>query len=454
IFLYYLNLGIEAIEKNTESENLDSIYKAYEERILGIKTVEQYVNEWHLSFCLEIDDYVDISIYRESEANSISKLILECKENILDTEDYQAMDSLVRDFKIKVYAFSTADELYAQELDALKQDSIKEVQEYKMLEDYRDNEKQIIRNLLETYKSMIVDIKSKEQVLQLTQNYKINLDSIKTDKILYQEEWLKMIEDSYEELYGLIDLTDKTKEFVEWYTEYCQSVKVELESLTTKQEVNLRILSAKELLFTQGAKEGDLNSIRQYRNIVIERVEQYLDMSLYREEQQVESRVMILNWSADLREIEDYDSIIREVQSIEHQLDEIPTNEELWVAEDESFVIYMQEKYKEKLLHLPDKLFEADNLYELAKIMDFYAFYQLDGSSFERNKFRVLLNFEHKDARFVKNEVYWYCELLRSTVGLDVYFENKDYFVVEYIPYNFASINNWSVTDKLTDRKN
>ncbi|MDE6407102.1 MAG: transglutaminase-like domain-containing protein, partial [Anaeroplasmataceae bacterium] len=178
------------------------------------------------------------------------------------------------------------------------------------------------------------------------------------------------------------------------------------------------------------------------------------DLSLYRKEHQIESQTLILNWSFDLRQLQDYDAIVQEVESIEHQLDEIPTNEELWNAEDEAFVEHMQEKYNGQLLQFPDDLLEANDLYELAKIMDFYAFYQLDGTSFERNKFRVHLNFEHKDARFVKNEVYWYCELLRSTVGLDVSFEDGDYFVVEYIPYNFASVNNWAVNDELTDRKN
>ncbi|MDE6408171.1 MAG: hypothetical protein K2K50_06160, partial [Anaeroplasmataceae bacterium] len=314
VYLYYLNLGIEAIEQITDFDNLDSTFKAYEERILGIKTVEQYVNEWHMAFCLEIDNYVDLSIYRQAEADSISKLILESKENILDTDNYQNMDSILRDFKIKVYTYATAEELYAIELEVLKQDSIKEIQAYKSLEDYRENEQLIILKLLDTFNTLMKNIENKEEVNSITEIYKTNLDCIKTDKVLYEEERLVLVNEGYEELSSLIDKTDKTDEFIEWYTTYCQEVKEELTALSTKQEVNVRLIAAKELLYTQGAQEGDANSLRQYKNIVIERVEQYLDLSLNRKDHQIEIQTLILNWSFDLRQLQDYDAIVQEVE--------------------------------------------------------------------------------------------------------------------------------------------
>ncbi|MDE6655385.1 MAG: transglutaminase-like domain-containing protein, partial [Anaeroplasmataceae bacterium] len=454
IYLYYLNLGIEALKENTNAENFKEIYSAYEARIKEIKTLEQYVNEWHMSFCLEIDAYVDLTLYREAEATALSNLILSSKEQILDTESHQDMDTIIRDFKIKVYTYPTDRELYALELETLKEESINEIQNYKVLEEYRDNEQSIVLALIETFNKLVLELESKENVVLLCEQYKNNLDSIKTDKILYEEERLELVEENYKELLQLIDLTDKTEDFIASFNAFCLEVKEEMEALPTKQEVNVRYLNAKESIYIQGAQAGDLNSIKYYRNIVIGKVEQYLDLSLYRLEQQKESNDLIASWSFDLMQIEDYDSIVQEVQKIQQQLDEIPTNAELWTIEDEAFIERMQDKYKDQCLQFPKSLFEADDLYELAKIMDYYAFYQLDATSFERNKFRVRLNFEHKDARFVKNEVYWYCELLRSTVGLDVWFEEDDYFVVEYIPYDFASTNTRSITPSTVERKN
>ena len=58
-----------------------------------------------------------------------------------------------------------------------------------------------------------------------------------------------------------------------------------------------------------------------------------------------------------------------------------------------------------------------------ARIIDYYAFYQLDGESFERDVFRVKLDFAHNFADYIIKDVYWCCELVRSAVGISGEFD-------------------------------
>jgi hypothetical protein len=138
-------------------------------------------------------------------------------------------------------------------------------------------------------------------------------------------------------------------------------------------------------------------------------------------------------------------------ESALNELDEVITNDELWLQEDEEFRQKLRDLYGEYILEEPTSLTEASNYDELAEIIDYYAFYQLDGNSFVRDTFRVKLNWSHKDATWERNEVYWYCELLKSAVDIKAEFEdNSDYLVITLIAYNFATESNASKTTRVT----
>ena len=122
------------------------------------------------------------------------------------------------------------------------------------------------------------------------------------------------------------------------------------------------------------------------------------------------------------------------------EVDAIPTNDELWEKEDIDFSIHMQTKYEGLALTPPECLYKAESVDELARIIDYYAFYQVNAESFERGTFRVELDFAHKYADYVIKDVYWYCELIRSAVGISGYFEtNSSHLVITLTPYDIAS---------------
>lgn len=134
------------------------------------------------------------------------------------------------------------------------------------------------------------------------------------------------------------------------------------------------------------------------------------------------------------------------IESAENEIYPILTNNELWVKADNDFALHMQTKYEDLALTPPERLDAADSLDELARIIDYYAFYQLNAESFERGTFRVKLSFPHKYADYVIRDVYWYCELIRSAVGISGYFEtDSSQLVITLTPYDIASRSN---TDK------
>jgi hypothetical protein len=103
----------------------------------------------------------------------------------------------------------------------------------------------------------------------------------------------------------------------------------------------------------------------------------------------------------------------------------------------------MKEKYGSYMLLPPESLTVANSVDELARIIDYYAFYQLDGKSFERGTFRVKLNFSHKYAEWIIRDVYWCCELLRSAVGISGEFDgDSSNLVITLHPYDIATVTN------------
>ena len=442
IYHYFLELGIAALEENTILENYEKIFTAYKERIEEIKTKDIYIQEWQVAFCKSVEEYVDFDIYRQAEQEAIKELNTTTKEKILSLNTYEDMDNVVRDYKTKIYSFLTDAEHYANELSILKQEALKEIKEYKNISEYREPEQNIWSAIVLSFENLISGYLDKALVISTLQEHKLILDSLKTNAQYYEEERLELIEECYNDLLSQIDFAHMSEENQAYYQEYCDDSKKTLLEISLKEEIQKRHLLFKEELFTSLAQAGDANAIKKYKEIVIDKLKIYLDETDYREEQKTEIKNILFAQNIEISSLESFDEIEEEVKRSERLLDEIPTNDELWKEEDEVFVQTLSAKYT-TILDMPVCLDEANDYYELAQIIDFYAFYQIDNKSFERNKFRVKINFEtDKTATWIKNEVYWYCELLRSTIGVDVAFEKNRNLVITFIPYNFASQSN------------
>jgi hypothetical protein len=458
VYNFYLNSGIEEINTCEDINYLDKIYETYKDVIESVKTNAQYEVEEEIAFdaykqnkILEIENYVNIADYRNDEADTILVYIEKYKDDILNASDETATDNYVRDFKIKIYSVKTNAQLYKEELNNQKNEAIQYFDDNVNIDKYRQNEAIIVQTLIASFNAQLDSCETKESVASLLNTYKGNINSIKTDAILYEEERVVLVEECYNELLSYIDLDNFDEDFASEYLSYCEGIRSEMYALSTKEEVNAKLLSERKSAYLLGAQQNEITALRNYQSIIAEELTYYLDSSLYRQDQKSEIILICNNCATDFNSINTYDATMERYDSALNSLDEVLTNDELWNLEDEEFRKKLKDLYGDYVLDEPKSLTEASSYDELAEIIDYYAFYQLDGSSFVRDTFRVKLNWSHKDATWERNEVYWYCELLKSAVDIKAEFEdNSDYLVITLIAYNFATESNASKTTRVT----
>lgn len=452
LYKVYLNNAINEIMECEDITVLEEVYLKNKNIIEEIKTIQDYLldernalEDYKAIKISEIKDYCVLTDYREAEQKQIEVYLGEYETKINEQINYDDIDDVVRDFKITVYSLKTDRELYQEELNELISFSCNEIKYYKNISDYRSNEAEIVQSLLTSFETVVATAQTKELVYEFTESYKSMLNSIKTDSQLYEEERLSLIEECYEEMMTLVDLTGFPAEEYEKYLLYCDEVKTEMTGLATKEEVRQKLNAEKINLYIIGAQNNDEESLSYYQIILSENLSYYLNVNLYRKEQQTEISGIIRTYSSLIRQQETYEETVLCLETAHNLLDEVLNNEEMWAQEDADFYNRLQSLYGDNVLSAPATLTEANDYYELASIIDYYCFYQLNANSFVRDIFRVKLNWQYRDALYEKNEVYWYCELLNGAVGLDTYFDiNPEYLVIKLIPYDFASVSNFS----------
>ncbi len=446
-----LEILIEGKSEINDADNEDqmkSIFSKYENFIKNLKTKSQYLTENFEEYKKRnIDDitkYLILEDYRKNEVNQIKNILSEYIEKINNATTENDVDNYVRGYKIEVYFIKTDQDLYQEELEQMKTEAIEEISHYKDMTTYRDNEVLILKEIIVSFKNQLAVLSTKELVTALVDNYKIIIDSIKNSNQLYEEERLELINQYYIELLNLIDTSKMDNQYINEYQNKCLMIKNEMLELKTKEQINSKFLSEKRNLFVLGAQNGDENALKSIIEIYIEDLYNYLDETLYREEQINEIHLIIKLQGNEIRNCENYDSVLNKVEQIHNALNEVLTNDEMWIKEDREFLTSLSQKYENKILTPPDSLTEADSYDELANIVDYYAFYQIDKDLFERNKFRIKINFEYEDSTQIKNTIYWLCQLIRGAVGLKTYFEYEDYLIVQLIPYDMATVKNQS----------
>lgn len=452
LYSFYLETGIKAIQDETNISNVESLFKAYKEAIESIKTNNQYLEDeenalskYKVDNIDIIEKYIDITLYREIESKSIKILLEEYKKLINQSLDEKSIDNLVLDYKIKVYSFKTDDELYSEELTILINNSLKEIDDYKNKVDYRDNERNILLSIITSFHNQVALCQTKESVNQLLTTYKEMIDSIKTDKELYEAERIDLINESYIELLSLVDLNGMNEEAKEDYLDYCDKVKNEMLLMTTKELIKSRLLNEKKNMYSIGAQLGDDHCLRELQDVLVEDLNNYLVMDLYRYEQQAEIYTIIINQGKLIKTANNYDETLNCVDNAHALLDAVLTNNQMWNKEDEEFFSTLHQLYGNDILTPPSSMTEANDYFELANIIDYYAFYQIDAESFIRDRFRVKLNFE---ASNLYDAVWEYSELISYTLNYEVTYE-EEYAVFLLIASDFANKSNPKVYTKI-----
>ncbi|MDE7297120.1 MAG: hypothetical protein K2N84_07650, partial [Clostridia bacterium] len=149
-YRFYLKTATDEINNCEEQEFLEEIFNTYREVIVSIKTASEYEAEEAAAFAAfcktkiqEIHNHLTLSKYRKKQADEITVYISEYETKIKEATDYDAVDNIVREYKITVYPIKTDAELYAEELAEAISEAIAEVGNYVNVLDYRANEAQI-----------------------------------------------------------------------------------------------------------------------------------------------------------------------------------------------------------------------------------------------------------------------------------------------------------------------
>lgn len=91
---------------------------------------------------------------------------------------------------------------------------------------------------------------------------------------------------------------------------------------------------------------------------------------------------------------------------------------------------------------------KASDYYEFAEIIDSYLFYQLEDYSFLKNQFKIKVAFPYHNLFQLRNDVYWYCRLVRCAADI-VFSYDAGYVVVTLTGYEQATKNDWDLNTKV-----
>ncbi len=409
----------------TDTEQLLATYEKHESLILGVPTdLTLSLNELLEEFGI----LVDLSDYRESEQKQIEQMILHYTKKIKEAETKEEAERLVRQFQTELYEIKTDAQYTLEELNRLKNEKIEQLSSAVNYGLYRTADRERIQALISQRSLDIRDAESQDEVNSLFELCLQSIDAtptiteaLQSDRATWTESWNGQI-DAFLARNPLPD------------------------GDTAKNEILAQISQAKSK--EEAARYGASFLIENTNDLSVlhEAVDLYLTNAItkgdYRSEQIGQANGYIQAAREQLLTAQNKAQITEIWSTLKTSIADLDTNDELWAAEDTQFMQELTQNFV-YFLAPPQSMTQANSYEELAAIIDYYAFYQKDSSSFLRGTFRVELTFPHKWAQWEINEVYWYCELIRSAVGITGYFEkDSSCFVITLIPYDIASESN------------
>lgn len=417
-------------------EKVDEIYDKHLELLTKVPTAKDRTKD-------KLNSYIVFSNYRKEEQAGLKTLLNDYLLELENESTVTEVEVLFSVFKTQVGAFKTDAEYYGEELSALKNQLKQEllVIDYSL---YRTAERVMIEEICLEYDATMSTISVKEVAIGYHAECMEKISLLKTDQEL--------------STLGAAETVEKWREKFAAYTNEFNSTDRSKIDQTLENTGGLTVREIEKkcslLLIELSIEVGD-SALEYLKYGVVVYTENCATLTDYRSEQQ--SAVLDLQSSIDqnLKSADTTQKVVAVLDGFNTSFAAIPTNDQLWEKEDDEFFTRLSTLYGTAVLDAPKSLTEANDYTELAQIIDYYAFYQLDFTTFLRNTFRVKLNFSIKDAQYEINEVYWYAELLRSAVGITGYFEeNSTNLVITLVPYALATESNTSSPREVSRHKN
>lgn len=425
---------LDAENELRECKSVSDIEKVFEKHtkiILAIPTDIQLVIQ------AISDDIYELSSkekYRDKEQNAVDSLLNDYIDALLSATTKDEAEVILYKFKTELGAIPTDAQLTEKEVSLLREelkDKFAADINYAM---YRTEQRNIIDSTIGSFNSSIEDASTEEECYSINNKFLSQLSNIPTDYELLASERKTWVNNWKEEL---ISFARDNSIYIH------DEIKSALSNINVASSVQEANIIGSDVIINSIRNSGNSSLISIYRDAVKLKMKNYLIKTDYRDvdwnkfNELLSDHIAEIDLCNSIKDINDnYDDFVNEAISI-------PTNDEKWAEERTEHFSELSNRYGTFTLTPPSNLTVAKSYSELAGIIDYYAFYQIDKDSFVTETFRVELKFPHKNAQWEINNVYWYCELIRSAVGLTAYFEeDSSQFVITLIPYDLASQSN------------
>ena len=416
-------LRLESINLIYEEDNIDNLESLYSRLVDNLDNV--LTKEGH--FC----DLVDLNILEtlcDSDKTYVEDKYDELKKKAQNTQNINEIKELVEEFSIYVSFF------IGQEY---KKEQIKRIQEYfDAIEQslYYDFLADQMNRILSSYAQKIDLCSSYDAAEDLAEEAKLLLEAVQTKEeydLGKVEEAKQYVSSAFANIVeNAVVSSSQMSAINSWSNETLTYI----ENLTNSNEIlTYFVNSALQMLSDLGIDlDVNLNIFKEIKNKQLEAL--YLKFLDYREDDYTSLEETLANCSVAILSAINKDEVISKWNEANTDLQAIKTNEQRIALEDESFNNELNSQCGTYVVDKPSNQYNINYYYQLAEIIDYYLFYQKEDFTFVQDEFRVKVNFPYISPRWVRNEVYWYCSLLRGSA--DMYFEREnEYFVVKLIGY-------------------
>lgn len=394
---------------------------------------------------IAIKSHINMGDYRESEQEDIREIVALYAKDIGALKEKKKIEDRFRDLEVEIYEVKVADECYADELSSLKKDLKRELNVFPEYPEYANAELEVIEAIVSEFSSKISASTTKESANSLFESYKEQLRGIPT------KNELELLKKQKALIYWEEALPAFNKKHSLALEKDIEAILSSMKDADNSKAINL--MGAKFII--DAATQIGSAAMPDIKSIVPIYLNNIVSADEYRKEHKKQISDIVESSFETIKSLDDVSEARSVLDNSKAIILSLPISDTLWEKEDKEFFETLRELYGENILDVPEKMFEASSYEELAAIIDFYAFYQIGNTEFLRDTFRVKLLYSYKTPTWEKNEVYWYCELIRSAVGITGYFEKTssgDYFVITLIPYALSANTNASDGPVKVDR--
>ena len=167
------------------------------------------------------------------------------------------------------------------DLDTVKKNAIKELENYLDKENYRENEQKEIDKIIDDAKEKIDNATTIEEINKIKEDTKQELDKVKTDKELTQEELEKAKEEAKNELENYLDKENYRENEQKEIDKIIDDAKEKIDNATTIEEINkIKEDTKQELDKVKTDKELTQEELEKAKTEAIANLKKYRDDNL------------------------------------------------------------------------------------------------------------------------------------------------------------------------------